>query len=195
MVAEQEIIVNAGVPVAQATTEVVNQGFNFINFLNLTSFYTPYVIILIVFALSFFGVSFKFYKRRVANFFNKKGEFIGKCSFSIKDKKFNYSKGTYNIDPDASFTKSSNLICEVYDYYYTINSPDPIYIGIGTKGNGFSEKLTPETYKAILDADFIKKINALANTGWSDVFTMKNLLIGGAVLLALWYFASGGKIW
>ena len=68
-------------------------------------------------------------KKRIAVFYDDKGEQLGKKAFSKTSKSFDYAGKSFNIfQDDATFTTTKRWYWDVEQYHYNINNPNPFLL-------------------------------------------------------------------
>lgn len=136
-------------------------------------------------------------KFHTAHFFDTSGQFIASYRFKIstkwgiKEKIFKYKYGTYNIKPNAS---NQRLIYFPYlvdhvIYFYTIGNPDPLIISHDMK-----PLINAYDYNVQLETKILTELNKVRQSGLMALLTPRNIIIGIIILVAVFYFASGGDI-
>lgn len=132
-------------------------------------------------------------KKRVACFYDDKGEYIGKKSFSKTAQTFKFNNKAFNIyHGDDTFLVTSTLIKRWYWdielYHYNINNPNPIIL------NKKAEPiLDSEMYNIQLETKVARDLNDLSKGGLFDNLNMKTvfiLIIIGAIV----YLVASGKV-
>jgi hypothetical protein len=125
-------------------------------------------------------------KKRIACFYDDKGEFLDKKSFSKTAKTLDYDNKTYNVFQDnATITKIKRWYWDLELYHYNINNPNPMVL---------NKKLEPildaEMYNIQLKTKVARDLNDLANPGFK--LNWKTGLIAVAVIVIIYMVATGG---
>ena len=130
--------------------------------------------------------------KRIAVFYDDKGEEIGKKSFSKTDKTFKYKGRSYNnYHDEATFTTIKRWYWDIELYHYNINNPNPMVI---------NKKVEPildsETYNVMLETKVIRDLNNVGAKGLLANITPLQIIIGVVILVVVYLFATGqgGKI-
>lgn len=139
-----------------------------------------------------------FLKTHVALFYDSSGSFVGSkricTSFSIgiKQKTFNFNKGTYNVKPFVSrsrVTPFPYFFSDYYFYVYQLNNPDPVQL---------DEKCLPSfnafIYRDLLESNLVNDLNKSRRNTFGNLLTPRNILIVVIVLGIVYYFSSGGTL-
>ena len=125
-----------------------------------------------------------------AIFYDDRGEYIGTKKFDRKEAHFKYNDGAYNISiKDSTMFEVKGLFFNKRYFQYNLNDPNPILM---------DKKREPimnaRLYNINLETKLAKQLNDLDKGDWEKLFTFKNIVIVLAILGAVYYFASGGKI-
>jgi hypothetical protein len=115
-------------------------------------------------------------KKRIACFYDDKGDYLGSCGFSKTEKHFEYENRRFNVFHDnVTYTKFSRWYWDVEIYHYNINNPNPLDL---------KKKVEPifdaEMYNIQIKTEVAKKLNDLANPSW-----LKNLSFGTIALFVI----------
>lgn len=126
--------------------------------------------------------------KRVANFYDDKGEWIAKKAFSKTANTINFAGGTFNVLHDkASYTLVKRWYWNVYNYHYNINNPDAFKFGKVAESI-----ISPEVYYVHLNTNMLKKLNDLNKKKFQLDIKIILLLIGAAILG--YFLLTGHKI-
>lgn len=160
-----------------------------INYLDIIYSFLPLIVCVLLFVLSEYNVSLNlFRKKRVAVIFNDAGEEITRFKIDITKPNFEYNDGKYNIfENKCSRIEEKRLFRKTYLYFYKLNCPSPLTVGVG-----ISDKITSEDYKNIFDSKLIKELNDMSKDGFGKYFTLKNIIIVGAIVGIGYYLMNGG---
>lgn len=127
--------------------------------------------------------------KRQGVIFNK-GAYVGKKTFSPKDRTFYYKGYAFTIIPDhPCFFTRSNLLNKTRYYFYDISDPFPMTVSLDSKTN-----FDPKLLSVILKSDGFAKLHQLSKPDWMQFFTLKNMMIVAIIIVAIYYFASGGTL-
>jgi len=122
-------------------------------------------------------------KKRIACFYDDKGEFIGKKAFSKTDKLLDYEGRTFNIFQDGiSSTKMKRWYWDVEQYHYNINNPNPFLLN-----KKCEPKVDSEVYNIQLKTKVMRDLNDLSKGSIFGNLNAKTIFIlaGVAILLYL----------
>ena len=128
-------------------------------------------------------------KRRIAYFYDDKGEFIGKRSFSKTAKTFDFQNRSFNAMPEsASFNLIKRWYWDIECYHYNINNPNPFFFD--KKGEPIIDS---EMYNIQLKTKVARDLNNLANPGLFANLDFKTIMII-LIAVAVVYMIASGKI-
>lgn len=122
--------------------------------------------------------------------FDETGKYLDTIKLPKKERKFKYSKGSYNIKlKEGSYFERKNFMGKKRRYYiYNTAYGDPFKLD--------KEKqplMNPEDYHTLLNTEQLKKLNDVnSKKSLSDLLTPKNLIIGGAIILGIYLLSTGG---
>lgn len=124
-----------------------------------------------------------------AYFYNDRGEYVGRKSFSQKERTFKYGNRSYNIIlKEGTETKFDYFLWERRIYYYNINNPNPI------KMDKKAEPiLDAEVYNQFLETKVIKDLNDISS-GLGQYLTPRNIIIGIIIIGVLIYVGTGHSL-
>jgi hypothetical protein len=124
-------------------------------------------------------------KKRVAIFYDDKGEQLGKKGFSKVAKTFDYCGNSYNVFADnASFTTIKRWYWDVEQYHYNINNPNPFLLN-----KKCEPILDSEMYNVQLKTKVARELNDLSKSGLKLDF--KTVLIGLGILVVVYMVLTG----
>ena len=131
-----------------------------------------------------------FWKVYKAVFFDDRGEQVGTKKFDRKDAHFKYNDGAYNIAiKESTMFEVKGFFFDKRYFQYNLNDPNPILL---------DKKREPiinaRLYNINLETKVARELNDLDKSDFERLFTFKNIIIVLAILGAVYYFASGGKI-
>lgn len=126
-------------------------------------------------------------KKRVACFYDDKGEFLGKKGFSKTAKILEYRGGSYNIFQEgATFTTLKRWYWDVEQYHYNINNPNPFLL------NKKAEPIIDsEIYDIQLKTKVARDLNDLSKKSWLASLDFKTVIIILAIIVVIYMIATG----
>jgi len=125
-------------------------------------------------------------KKRIACFYDDKGEFLGKISFDKTSSTFDYGNRSYNVfHDDATVTKIKRWYWDLELYKYNINNPNPMILN-----KKCEPILDAEMFNIQLKTKVARDLNDLTNPGFK--LTWKTALIGIIAIIIIYMVATGG---
>lgn len=122
-------------------------------------------------------------KRRVAVFYDDKGEQIGRKGFSKTAKLVYFQDKAFNVFHEASSTLYKRWYWDINQYHYNINNPNPLIL------NKRSEPiLDSEVYNVQLKTKVIRDLNDLAKGNLT--LSPKVIIIGLIVIVAIYMIVT-----
>lgn len=136
-------------------------------------------------------------KLHTALFFDLRGEYIGSklikasSKWGIKKKTFTYGTGTYNINCNASRSRTIYFpwLFDHLTYYYTIGNSDPLYIK-----HNIAPLMRADDYNVQLESKVLRDLNKVRQGGLAALLTPKNIIILLIIIAIVYYFSSGGSL-
>jgi hypothetical protein len=131
-------------------------------------------------------------KKRLAVFYDDKGEEVGKKSFSSTAKLITFKGRSFNVFSDcSSFTSMKRWYWDLEIYHYPLDNPNPLVL------NKKCEPLMDsEAYNVQLTTKVLKDLNEHGKKGLLSSLTPMQIIIGLVVVVALYFILTGqtGKI-
>jgi hypothetical protein len=126
-------------------------------------------------------------KKRIACFYDDKGEFLSKKGFSKTAKTFDYDGKSYNIyQDDATATKVKRWYWDLEEYHYNINNPNPMLL------NKKAEPiLDSEMYNIQLKTKVARDLNDLSKKGLFANLDFKTAMVILIVIVVIYMLATG----
>lgn len=123
--------------------------------------------------------------KRIACFYDNKGDYLGKKAFSNTEKVFDYAGCSFNVvHEDVTITKLKRWYWNLDIYHYNINNPMPL---------DFKKTVEPiidsELYNIQLKTKVARDLNDLSKTGLQ--LNAKTILIGIGILVIGWLVMTG----
>lgn len=132
-----------------------------------------------------------FWRVYKAIFYDDKGDFVEVKQFSRKEKTFKaFGNKSFNINLNASYFDRKHFFFDKRYFYYNINNPNPILM------NKKAEPIMDsESYNVNLETKVLRDLNELSKgKGWLSNLSTQQIIIILAIIGAIIYFATGGKI-
>jgi hypothetical protein len=127
-------------------------------------------------------------KKRIAVFYDDKGEYLGKKGFSKWDSLIKTKTKTYNVLKDkASITKIKSIWRDKEYTHYNVNNPNPFLFD--KKGEPI---LDAEVYNVQLETKVMRDLNNLSKEGFK--ITPLMIIIGVVVVGIAIYLLTGHSV-
>jgi hypothetical protein len=124
-------------------------------------------------------------KRRVACFYDDKGEFLGKKGFNKKASLLDYKDRSYNVlQTGVTSTPVKRWYWDLEQYHYNINNPNPLNLS-----KRVEPILSSEMYNIQLKTKVARDLNDLAKPGFK--FDFKTVMIIVAILAVIYALSTG----
>lgn len=125
-------------------------------------------------------------KKRIAIFYDDKGEQIARKGFSKTANTITYGNRSFNVFHDkASTTLIKRWYWNVEQYHYNINNPNPFMLN-----KKCEPILDSENYNIQLNTKVARDLNDLSKKGFN--LDLKTILIGLGIIAVAYLLLSGG---
>lgn len=134
-------------------------------------------------------------KNYFAVFYDNDGSYVYRRRISEADRKkksFESKERKYIYDYDRFFDnfRYNGIFADNIYVFYNIHDPNPLKLR-----PFYNPVISAEKFNDIFQTNLIKQVNNI-NTNWlKNLLTPKFFIIAVLVIVAVYYFANGGKLW
>ena len=125
-------------------------------------------------------------KRRIAVFYDDKGEQIGRKGFSKTAKLVNFQDKAFNVYHEASSTLYKRWYWDINQYHYNINNPNPLILN-----KKCEPVLDSEVYNVQLKTKVMRDLNDLAKGNFN---ISPKMIIICVIIIAVAYMIATKQI-
>lgn len=125
-------------------------------------------------------------KKRIACFYDDKGEFLDKKGFSKTASTLDYGDRSFNVYQDGvTVTKIKRWYWDIELYHYNFNNPNPMILN-----KKHEPIIDSEMYNIQLKTKVARDLNDLSKGGLK--LNWKTILIGLVIIAIIYALATGG---